>query len=38
MDGWVSMGSGVEYNGYLTKGGRTVEAYDRRGTINVIQR
>lgn len=38
MDGWVSAGTGVEYNGYLTKGGRTVEAYDRRGTINVIQR
>lgn len=38
MDGWVSVGSGVEYNGYLTKGGRSIEAYERRGNFNLIQR
>jgi murein DD-endopeptidase MepM/ murein hydrolase activator NlpD len=38
MDGWVSSGYGVEYDGYLTKGEMTVEAWDGRSPINAIQR
>lgn len=38
MDGWVSSGYGVEYDGYLTKGDLTVEAWDGRSPINAIQR
>ena len=38
MDGWVSSGYGVEYDGYLTKGEMTVEAWDGRSSINAIQR
>ncbi len=38
MDGWVSSGYGVEYDGYLTKGELTVEAWDGRSSINAIQR
>lgn len=38
MDGWISSGYGVEYDGYLTKGDWTVEAWDGRSTINAIQR
>ncbi len=38
MDGWVSGGYGVEYDGYLTKGDQTVEAWDGRSPYNAIQR
>jgi murein DD-endopeptidase MepM/ murein hydrolase activator NlpD len=38
MDGWVSAGYGVEYNGSLIKGDRTVEAWDGRSALNAIQR
>lgn len=38
MDGWVSGGSGVEYDGYLTKGDQIVEAWDGRSSFNAIQR
>ncbi len=38
LDGWVSEGSGVQYNGYLVQGGRRIEAYERRGSFNLIQR
>ena len=38
MDGWVSSGYGVEYDGYLTKGDWTVEAWNGRSSINAIQR
>ena len=38
MDGWVSSGYGVEYDGYLTKGEMIVEAWDGRSPINAIQR
>jgi len=38
LDGWVSQGTGVEYNGYLVKNGQIVEAWDRRTEINQIQR
>jgi LasA protease len=38
MDGWVSAGYGVEYNGYLVKGDQIVEAWDGRSSFNAIQR
>jgi len=38
MDGWVSSGYGVEYNGYLTKGEIVVEAWNGRTPRNAIQR
>jgi hypothetical protein len=28
MDGWVSSGNGVEYDGFLTRGGIVVEAWE----------
>jgi murein DD-endopeptidase MepM/ murein hydrolase activator NlpD len=38
MDGWVSAGYGVAYNGSLVKGDRIVEAWDGRSAFNAIQR
>jgi len=38
MDGWVASGYGWEYNGYLTKGNVTVEAWNGRSPLNAIQR
>jgi LasA protease len=38
LDGWVSSGTGREYNGYLIKEGRTLEAYAGRSDTNSIQR
>lgn len=38
MDGWVSSGDGIAYNGYMTRDGITVEAWDRRGEFNQISR
>jgi murein DD-endopeptidase MepM/ murein hydrolase activator NlpD len=38
MDGWISSGSGSVYNGYLTKNGRSVEAWEGRSPENEIQR
>jgi murein DD-endopeptidase MepM/ murein hydrolase activator NlpD len=38
MDGWVSSGYGVAYNGSLVKGDRIVEAWDGRSAFNAIQR
>jgi LasA protease len=38
MDGWVPVGYGVEYDGYLIKGDQTLEAWNGRTTRNVIQR
>lgn len=38
MDGWVSSGDGIAYNGYLTRNGITVEAWDRRVEQNQISR
>ena len=38
MDGWVSAGYGVEYDGYLAKGDQIVEAWDGRSPYNAIQR
>ena len=28
LDGWVSSGNGIEYDGFLTRGDRTVEAWE----------
>ncbi|MDY6846189.1 MAG: LysM peptidoglycan-binding domain-containing M23 family metallopeptidase [Chloroflexota bacterium] len=38
LDGWVSVGYGVEYDGYLIKGDDTVEAWNGRSPLNAIQR
>ena len=38
MDGWVSAGYGVVYNGSLIKGDQIVEAWDGRSAFNAIQR
>lgn len=38
MDGWVSRGTGFAYDGYLTRGDRTLEACSCRSDINQIQR
>ncbi len=38
MDGWVSSGAGVEYDGYLTKDGIVVEAWDAYLPENQIER
>jgi len=38
MDGWVSSGDGIEYNGYMTRNGIVVEAWDQRLEINQISR
>ncbi|MBI3159551.1 MAG: LysM peptidoglycan-binding domain-containing protein [Chloroflexi bacterium] len=38
MDGWVSAGSGIPYDGTLVKEGRVVEACECRKELNTIQR
>lgn len=38
LEGWVSSGAGKEYDGYLTRDGREIEAYEGRETINAIKR
>ena len=38
MDGWKAVGYGVEYNGYLVNGDKTVEAWDGQTTLNAIKR
>lgn len=38
MDGWISQGSGVVYNGMLKKDGQIVEAWDERKPENQIHR
>jgi LasA protease len=38
MDGWVSSGAGREYDGYLSRGGKNIEAYEGREKINEITR
>jgi LasA protease len=38
LDGWVSSGTGVEYDGYLQRGEQKLEAYAGRSPNNVIQR
>lgn len=38
LDGWISSGAGTEYDGYLRRGDRLVEAYDGLEAINQIAR
>ncbi len=38
LDGWISEGEGVEYNGYLRQNDRVVEAWDHPVPENEIQR
>lgn len=38
LDGWISQGNGVEYDGFLLRDGMTVEAWDARLPENQIQR
>lgn len=38
LDGWVSSGDGVYYNGFLKKNGVVVEAWEERRTENQISR
>jgi len=36
IDGWISSGTGTEYDGYLKKGDETIEAWDGANDINAI--
>ncbi|MFZ3071107.1 MAG: LysM peptidoglycan-binding domain-containing protein [Anaerolineaceae bacterium] len=38
LGGWVASGTGVEYDGYLSKDGQTVEAFNGRADFNQIGR
>ena len=38
LDGWISSGTGDDYDGYLTKGNQSVEAWDGQNPINEIKR
>jgi hypothetical protein len=38
LDGWISSGGGREYDGYLTRGGQTLEAWDGANEINQVYR
>jgi LasA protease len=38
LEGWVSTGNGIEYDGFLTNGGQVVEAWDGRNELNQIGR
>jgi murein DD-endopeptidase MepM/ murein hydrolase activator NlpD len=38
LDGWISAGKGIQYNGTLSKGSDIIEAYYRRGPYNQISR
>ncbi|MCJ7696502.1 MAG: M23 family metallopeptidase, partial [Anaerolineaceae bacterium] len=38
MDEWIAHSNGIEYDGYLTKNGVRVEAWDGRAEINQISR
>jgi murein DD-endopeptidase MepM/ murein hydrolase activator NlpD len=38
LDGWVSSGNGKEYDGFLTRGSQTVEAWDGVNDLNQIAR
>lgn len=38
LDGWISQGTGNEYDGILTRNGTKIEAYDGRSPSNQIQR
>jgi LasA protease len=38
LGGWISSGTGFEYDGYLTNGTRQIEAFNGTDAINQIQR
>lgn len=38
LDGWISQGDGYEYNGYLYRNGKRIEAYAGRSADNGIHR
>jgi LasA protease len=38
LDGWVSSGAGVEYDGFLQRGAQSIEADAERSKNNIIQR
>ena len=38
LDGWISSGTGKEYDGYLTRGNKTIEALDGANELNQIYR
>ena len=38
LEGWISSGDGIEYDGFLTKGDQVVEAWDGRNDLNQIGR
>lgn len=38
LDGWVSKGTGTPYDGFLVRGGQTIEALEGRHPENAIQR
>ena len=38
LDGWISSGTGIAYNGYLRKGEESVEAWDAQNPLNEIKR
>ena len=38
LDGWISKGNGVEYDGWLTRDGKSIEAWDGRRDENQISR
>jgi len=38
LDGWVSSGDGIEYNGFLTRGNQTIEAWDSANDFNLLTR
>jgi murein DD-endopeptidase MepM/ murein hydrolase activator NlpD len=38
LDGWISKGTGKEYDGFLTQDGKSIEAADRRTAENQIER
>ena len=37
LGGWISSGTGVKYDGYLTRGNQVVEAFSGNDPINEIQ-
>ena len=38
MDGWISSGDGIEYNGFLSRGSQVIEAWDSANGLNLISR
>ncbi len=38
MNGWLSSGDGIEYNGFLSRGSQVIEAWDSANGLNLISR